>query len=72
LVEMKACQWANAQAGKQIDVFGIVTNGGAWGFYKLTTEHQVWGSSIYGLSNMESILGALNYIFAQCESNLAE
>ena len=38
LVEMQACQWLNHQIGKQIDVFGIVTNGDTWKAYKLAIE----------------------------------
>lgn len=71
LVEMKACRWNNEQEGKEIDVFGVVTNGEGWRFYKYDTAGRVWASSsYYGLNAVDSVLGILGYIFTQCESNL--
>jgi hypothetical protein len=70
LVEMQACQWNDQQLGSIIDVFGIVTNGEGWKFYKLTTEHRVYETLLYSLSDIESVLGLLDYIFQQCEQNL--
>ncbi|MGH9839886.1 MAG: hypothetical protein ACREEM_13975 [Blastocatellia bacterium] len=70
LVEMKACQWSNEQAGKRIDIYGIVTNGEGWKFYRLTTEKQVYESRLYSfLGEIAQILGNLSSIFAQCEKN---
>jgi hypothetical protein len=72
LVEMKACQWGNEQAGKRIDIYGIVTNGEGWKFYRLTTERQVYESRLYSfLGEISQILGNLSFIFAQCEKNAA-
>jgi hypothetical protein len=70
LVEMQACRWQNEQANRKIDVYGVVTNGGSWVFYKMDTDKRVWASLPYAISSMENILGTLNYIFTQCESNL--
>lgn len=70
LVAMKACRWNNAQAGKEIDVFGIVTNGEGWKFYKLTIDGQVFETLLYSIVNQDSILGILEYVFARCEENL--
>lgn len=36
LMEMQAYQWQNQQAGRQIEVYGIVTNGRTWPFYRMT------------------------------------
>jgi hypothetical protein len=70
LVEMKACRWNNEQAGHSIDVYGIVTNGEGWKFYKLTTEGQVYESLLYSLGDRDKILGILQYVFTKCEENL--
>jgi len=70
LVEMKACRWNNTQAGKQIEVFGIVTNGEGWKFYKLTIDGQVFETLLYSIANRDSVLGILDYVFARCEENL--
>ncbi|MBE9099877.1 hypothetical protein [Vacuolonema iberomarrocanum] len=40
-VEMAACQWNNRQIGRDIPVFGIVTNGEGWKFYQLLLTGQV-------------------------------
>ena len=70
LVEMKACRWNHEQAGLKIEVYGVVTNGSGWVFYKYDMDGRVWASLPYALSHVEDILGCLDYIFAQCESNL--
>jgi len=70
LVEMQACQWQNTQAGKKIDVLGIVSNGQGWVFYKLNTEGQVFESIPYSLGDLPTLLGGLHYIFQECEKNL--
>ena len=70
LVEMRACQWTNQQLGKVIDIYGIVTNGDGWQFYRLTTEGQVDESSLYGTGGMPILLGTLRTFFKLCERNL--
>ena len=67
---MKACQWKNEQANLSLDIYGIVTNGTGWQFYKLSQDGQVWESPAFGLSRTEDILGGLHYIFTQCEEQL--
>jgi hypothetical protein len=71
LVEMQACQWQNNQAGKQLDVLGIVTNGQGWVFYKLTLAGAGYETRTYISDNAAQLLGALHYIFQECEKNLA-
>ena len=71
LVEMKACQWNNAQSGSAIDVYGVVTNGESWKFYQLTTEGQVFESALFALRDIAEILGCLRLIFKKCEENIA-
>ena len=70
LVEMQACQWMNQHIGKTIEVFGIVTNGEGWKFYKLTLENQVYETELYAFRNLPEILGALQLIFEQCDRSL--
>jgi hypothetical protein len=71
LVEMKACQDSNAAVGNKIEIYGIVTNGDAWRFYKLSIEGQVYESRLYAIGEIEEVLGCLHYVFAQCENNIA-
>jgi hypothetical protein len=70
LVEMQACQWNNQQAGRSIDILGIVTNGDSWQFYKLTTTNQVYETPRHDLINLPIILGILNAIFQDCDKSL--
>jgi hypothetical protein len=72
LVEMLACQWNNQELGRAFDIFGIVTNGEGWKFYRLATDNQVWETLMFSISGIEAILGQLNYVFRECTSNLEE
>ena len=71
LVEMQACQWQNRKDDKNIDIFGVVTNGDGWRFYKLTKDGNVWETLLYGTGNLERVLGLLRYVFQLCEGNLS-
>ena len=70
LVEMMVCVEQNAAAGKYLDLYGIVTNGTGWQFYKRTQDGEIWQSGAYGLTTIERLLGALNYVLAFCEENV--
>ncbi len=67
LVEMKACRDNNE---KEIDVFGIVSNGEGWKFYKYAISGEVFGTELFTSADEEKLLSALNYIFNECEKNL--
>jgi hypothetical protein len=76
LVEMQACQWENQQVKQTsdpvIDIFGIVTNGGTWQFYKLTPKGEVYGTSAYSIGDLELLLGRIHHVFYLCEQNLSK
>ncbi len=72
LVEMQACQWENQQVNHQpIDIFGIVTNGSTWQFYKLTIAGAVYTTEAYSIGDLELLLARLRAVFQFCEQNLA-
>jgi hypothetical protein len=71
LVEMQACQWQNIQAGKAIAVSGIVTNGQGWVFYKMSLTGEVYKTRTYVSDDTAQTLGAIHFIFQECENNLA-
>jgi hypothetical protein len=71
LVEMQACFEINQQGNHQSVIFGIVTNGSGWQFYKREISGEVFESSPYSISQIPEILGILDYIFAECERNIA-
>lgn len=70
LVEMQACGEINSSSGREIPVFGIVTNGSSWQFYRREPSGQVWESSTYSIAHPQEILGILDHIFALCQQNL--
>jgi hypothetical protein len=71
LVEMQACQWENQQAGRSIDIFGIVSNGTTWQFYKLAPEGKVSETPVYSTGDLALLLGRLREVFQLCVNNLS-
>ena len=69
LVEMKACKEANLKGGKDIDIFGIVTNGTTWEFYKMTNT-EVFKGRAFIADEPDDLIGMLDYVFAECEKNI--
>ncbi len=72
LPEMKACQNNNQASVQDMDVYGIVTNGEGWQFYKLGQDGCVYGSPLYAIGNLPQVLGILQFIFGQCEQNILD
>jgi len=70
LVEMHACQWVNRQMGRDIDIYGIVTNGEGWKFYCLPLNGQVSESLLHGIGEMSILLGLLKKFFGLCDRTL--
>jgi hypothetical protein len=68
---MQACGEINASAGREIPVFGIVTNGSSWQFYRRDLTGEVWETSMYSVAHPQEILGILDYIFFLCQQNLS-
>ncbi len=70
LAEMYACQWNNRQEGHERDVFGIVSNGQVWQFYQLTLSGIVQESGLFTTDDLPELLGALDYVCAECAGNI--
>jgi len=70
LVAMQACQWENQQVDRLIDIYGIVTNGEGWKFYKLTIEGKIYESLLHGIGEMPILIGILRVFFQNCDQNL--
>ena len=70
LVEMQACRWVNRQLGREIAIYGIVTNGEGWKFYRLQLDGLVSESLLHGIGEMSILLGLLRVFFGLCEQNL--
>ncbi len=66
LGELYACAWNNGRAGHDLDVFGIVSNGQGWQFYKLTRAGDPYETGLYTAEYLPELLGALDAICAEC------
>ena len=71
IVEMFACAWNNRQdGGTSVDIYGIVSNGQGWQFYKYTTAGKVYESPLFTLADAPRLLGVLDYVFGECVKNI--
>ena len=52
LAEMAACRWNNQQRGYDLDVYGIVSNGQAWQFYKQAQSGETFETGVYGIEDL--------------------
>ena len=66
LAELAACREKNLAADYDLDLFGFVSNGQTWLFYMLTTASEIYETSEYSLENLPRLLGALDYVCAEC------
>jgi hypothetical protein len=69
LIEMRACQWHHQQLNKDFDLFGVVTNGEGWKFYKLS-QNVAYETTLHSISDVSTIIGRLHYLFRHCEAHL--
>ena len=67
---MTACRDNNKRDGHTMDVYGIVSNGQGWVFYKLTTENEVFVSPLFSSGDLPKLLGVLNAVCAACAKNV--
>ncbi|MEM9007150.1 MAG: hypothetical protein AAGE59_26935 [Cyanobacteria bacterium P01_F01_bin.86] len=71
LVEMQSCQWVNRQLQLDMDIYGIVTNGEGWKFYRLALNGEVSESLLHGIAEMSILIGLLRAFFGLCDRNLS-
>ncbi len=69
LVEMQACAEINEAHQIKVPIFGIVTNGSGWQFYRRELSGEVFESPPYSITQISEILGILDSIFSECENN---
>jgi hypothetical protein len=53
-------------------VFGIVTNGEGWKFYRLFLTGEVEETDLYSIQNLGAVLGVLRFVFERCQQNLLQ
>ena len=66
VAELAACREKNLADGYDLDLFGFVSNGQTWIFYRLTTTNDIYETTEYNLESMPRLLGALDYICTEC------
>ena len=71
IAEMVGCRWNNRQDDHDIDIFGIVSNGQIWQFYKLTQAGEIFETELFTIAFLPELLGALDYICGECAANVA-
>lgn len=70
LAEMAACQWVNHQEGHDTDIYGVVSNGQSWQFYKLCRTAKILETDLYTMRSLPELLGALEHVCAECARNI--
>ncbi|MFN5855622.1 MAG: hypothetical protein ACK456_06945 [Pseudanabaenaceae cyanobacterium] len=65
IAEMIAAQRLNAEL--DLVIFGIATNGDRWQLGKLERNTFTRNSTFYTIQELDKLVGAVNYIFHQCE-----
>ncbi len=70
VAEMVACLRNNQQENHAIDVFGIVSNGQDWQFYKLTQAGEIFETTPFDRKYLPELLGALDHVCAECARNV--
>ncbi len=70
IAQMDACRWSNAQSGRIVDIHGFVSNGAMWHFYRLAHGGATYETEMQVISRMPELLGALDYICAECAKNI--
>jgi hypothetical protein len=70
LAEMAACRWNNQQRGQDVDIYGIVSNGQGWQFYKLCRVGDAFETGLYTTEYLPELLGALDFVCGECAKNV--
>ncbi|GAB4460511.1 MAG: hypothetical protein OHK0029_24610 [Armatimonadaceae bacterium] len=67
---MAICQQNNTRDGHETTIHGIVSNGQGWVFYRLTRTPEIFASGLFTTNDLPKLLGALDYICAECVTNI--
>ncbi|MGB3765109.1 MAG: hypothetical protein WA947_01010 [Phormidesmis sp.] len=70
LVGMRTCQRTTALSHRLVDVYGAITNGEGWKFYRMEANGEVSESLLSGIEELPILLGRLQSFFALCERSL--
>ena len=68
--EMAAARANNEHDGYRVDVYGAVSNGQTWQFYRLEHSGAVHETGAYTLQYLPELLAELHYVCAACDRNV--
>ena len=68
LVEIAACLYNNRH-GADTDIYGIVSNGQVWQFYRRARSGAIGETDVYTVPHLPELLAALDYVCAECSRN---
>ncbi len=69
---MYACRCKNEAAGLRTDVYGIVSNGQGWIFYRWRADDtEFCRTTLFGINTLSTLLSALDHICAACDAQVA-
>ena len=71
IAERAVCRDVNRREGHDIDLYGIVSSGQVWIFYRLTTDAEVHVSDLFTTSDLPRLLGVLEQMCAACAENIS-
>ena len=70
--EMFACREKNEAVGIRADVFGIVSNGQGWVFYRWDRSDQNFErTDFFGIKSLPDLLGAITTVCAGCDAQVS-
>lgn len=71
IAEMYACRQRNMVASLHIDVYGIVSNGQGWVFYRWTADDTEFSrTALFGINALPDLLGAIDSICSACAAQV--
>ena len=72
LAEMYACRQKNEADGLSIDVYGIVSNGQGWVFYRWDMgDADFIRTGLLSTDGLPRLLGAIDHVCAACDEQIA-
>ena len=61
VAEMAVCRQNNRREGQETEVYGIVSNGQGWVFYRLTQTPEIFVSGLFTKNDLPRLPGALDH-----------
>ncbi len=70
LAELHVCAETNQAAGRDVIIYGIISNGQAWQFCRRELSGRVFVTPLYALTDLPRLLGIVREILAACAAQI--